>query len=77
MSDVQEQVEIYIREDIDVTKRCWLIGALGRVNGIISAWFERGNHHRLTIRFEQGKLNHVTLLGAVKKYGYHGKIMHA
>ena len=76
MSTVQEKVGIYIQEDMDVTKRSWLIAALGRKNGVISAWFEHENYHLLTVCFKREKFNHITLLDTVKEHGYHGKIMH-
>jgi len=60
MPNVQEQVEIYIQEDMDVSKRSWLVATLENKKEIISAWLERGNHH-LTICFEWDKYSHITL----------------
>ena len=74
MSTVQEKVAIYIREDLDMTKRSWLISALISKEGIISAWFEHENHHRLIVHYDQDNFSHITLLDTVKKYGCHGRV---
>ncbi len=76
MSNLQERVEIYIQEDMDVSKRSWLVATLKHERGIVSAWFERGNHHRLTVLFERKHFSHITLIDAIKEHGYHGKILH-
>jgi hypothetical protein len=77
MSIEQKQTEIYIQENLDTMKRSWLVAALAHKRGIISAWFERNNHHRLTILFECKKINNTKLLNAVKEFGYHGKVLRA
>lgn len=68
-------IPTYIQEDLDVTKRCWLISALISKEGIISAWFEHGNNHRLIVHFDQDNFSHITLLDTLKKYGYQGKVL--
>lgn len=75
MSTVQEKIAIYIREDLDVTKRSWLISGLASKEGIISAWFEHENHHRLIVNFDQDKFSHLKLLDTVKKFGCQGKVL--
>jgi len=74
MSNEQEQVEIYIQEDMDVSQRVWLVAKLEHERGIIGAWFEDGNHHRLTVHYEREHFSHVTLLDAIKELGFHGEI---
>lgn len=75
MSVKQGQVEIYIKEDMDITKRSWLIATFLYKEGIISAWFEREDHHQLVIRFEQDKFSNNTLLDVVRMHGYQGEIL--
>ena len=76
MSVNQKQIEIYIKEDMDLTRRSWLITTFLHKEGIISAWFEHEDHHQLVIRFEQDKFSSNTLLDVVKMHGYQGKIIH-
>ena len=73
----QRQVEIYIKEDMDMTRRSWIIATFLHKEGIISAWFEREDHHQLVIRFEQDKFNSNTLLDVVRIHGYQGEIIHS
>jgi len=75
MSNEQERVEIYIQEDMDVSQRVWLIAKLEAERGIIGAWFEGGDHHRLTVHFEPEHFSHVTLLDTIKEHRFHGKII--
>jgi len=77
MSTKQKQTEIYIQENMDAIKRSWLVDILERKAGIISAWFDRNNHHNLIILFERNKFSDNKLLNAVKGYGCHAKIVHA
>jgi len=74
MADEQERVEIYIEEDMDVSQRSWLVATLEHKLGIVSACFEHGDHHRLTINFEHKHFSHITLIDAIKEHGYHGKV---
>ncbi len=57
----QEQVEINIQEDMDVSQRSWLMAKLEHERGIIGAWFKGGDHHRLTVHYEYEHFSHVTL----------------
>ena len=75
MSNVDERVVIYIQEDMDVSQRSHLVATLEHNQGIVSAWFEHGDHHRLTIHFERKYFSRITLIDAIKEHGYHGKVM--
>ena len=75
MPNKQERVKIYLQEDMDTAKRSWLTPALEHEKGIISALFEHGNHHRLTIDFERDHFSYLTLLDTIRMHGYHGKIV--
>lgn len=75
MSNVNECVVIYTQEDMDVSKRSWLVASLEHYRGIVSAWFEHGDHHSLTIHFEREHFSHITLIDTIKKHGYLGKIL--
>ena len=46
MADEPEQIEINIREDLDLAQRSWLAAKLEHETGIVSAWFAGGDHHR-------------------------------
>ena len=74
MSNEQEKVEVYIQEDVDESQRSWLVAKLEHERGIISAWFEGGDHHRLTVHYERNHFSHVTLLDTIKELGFHGDI---
>jgi len=74
MSNERERVEIYIQEDMDVSQRSWLVAKLEHEMGIIGAWFEDGDHHRLIVQYESEHFSHVTLLDTIKEHGFHGKI---
>ena len=75
MSKEQEQAEIYIQQDLDVSQRSWLVAKLEHKRGIISAWFKGGDHHRLTVHYDHGHFSHVTLLDTIKEHGFHGEIV--
>jgi hypothetical protein len=75
MSNEQEKVEIYIEEDMGVSRRSDLVARLEQEKGIIGAWFEGGDYHRLTIHFEREHFSHVTLLDTIKEHGFHGEIV--
>lgn len=75
MPSKQEKVEINIQESMDVSQRSWLVTKLEHERGIISAWFEGADHHRLTIHYEHERFSHVTLLDTIKVKGFHGKIV--
>jgi hypothetical protein len=74
MSNEQERVEIYIQEDMDVSRRAWLVAKLEDERGIVGAWFEGGDHHRLTVHFERNHFSRLTLLDTIKLHGFHGGI---
>lgn len=74
MSQGTEQVEIYIQEDVEVSRRSWLVAKLEQERGIIVATFEGGDHHRLSVRYEPGHFSHLTLLDTLKELGVHGEI---
>ena len=74
MSNEQERVEIYIQEDMDVSQRAWLVAKLEDERGIVGAWFEGGDYHRLTVHFERSHFSHLTLLDTIKLHGFHGRI---
>ena len=76
MPNVDERVVIYIRENMDVSKHSWLVATLEHYKGIISAYFEHGDHHRLAVLFERRHFSYITLIDTIKEHGYHGKIMH-
>jgi len=75
MSNQQERVEIDIQEDINLSQRTWLVAKLDHESGIIGTWFEGGNHHRLTVRYERDHFSHITLLATIREHGFHGKIV--
>ncbi len=75
MSIEQERVEIDLQEDMDVSQRSLLVAKLEHERGIIGAWFEGGDHHRLTVDFQLEHFSHVTLLDAIKQHGFHGEIV--
>ncbi|MFP3874512.1 MAG: hypothetical protein ACLFQT_09795 [Thiohalophilus sp.] len=70
----EEKVEVYIREDMDVARRGWLVMKLEHEQGIVSAWFADGNHHHLTVHYEREHFSHLTLLDAIKQLGFHGEL---
>jgi len=59
---------------MDVSQRSELVAKLELERGIISAWFEGGDHHRLTVHYERNHFSHVTLLDTIKELGFHGDI---
>jgi len=75
MSNKQEQVEIFIQEDMDASKRSFLVAKLEHETGIISACFVEGNHHRLTVQYEREHFSHITLLDDIKELGFHGEVV--
>jgi hypothetical protein len=75
MSTQQEQIEIYIDEELDATQRSVLVAQLEEERGIISAWFEGGDHHRLRVRYEQENFSQATLLDTIKDFGFRGRII--
>jgi len=75
MSNEEVQVEIKIQEDMDVSQRSWLVAKLEHIKGIISAWFDSEDHHRLTVHYERDHFSHLTLLDTIKEHGFHGKIV--
>jgi len=75
MSTQQEQVEIYIDENMDSTQRSVLVAELEEERGIISAWFGGGDHHHLSVRYEQIHFSQATLLDNIKDFGFHGRII--
>ncbi len=75
MSNEKERVEIYIQEDMNVSQRSWLVAKLEHERGIINAWFEGGDHHRLTVHYERNHFSHVTLLDTIRGHGFHGEIV--
>ena len=75
MPNVDERVVIYIQEDMDVSKRSWLVASLEHYKGIISACFDHGDRHRLTIHFEHKHFSRITLIDTINEHGYHGKII--
>ena len=77
MSSEQEQVEIYIDEDVGVSQRSWLVAKLEHERGIVGAWFEGGDHHRLSVHYERERFSQVTLLDTIKQHGLHGEIVGA
>jgi hypothetical protein len=74
MASEKEQVEIYIQEGMDVSQRSWLVAKLEHERGIIGAWFQGEDHHRLTVQYEREHFSHVTLLDTIKEHGFHGEI---
>lgn len=70
----EEKVEIYIREDMDIARRGWLVMKLEHEQGIVGAWFADGDHHRLTIHYEREHFSHLTLLDTIKQLGFHGEL---
>lgn len=75
MSNREERVEINIQEDMDVSQRTWLVAKLEHERGIVGAWFEGGDHHRLTVHYDRNHFSHVTLLDTIKEYGFNGEIV--
>lgn len=75
MSNKQVQVEVYIQEDMDVSQCSELVAKLERERGIIGAWFEGGDYHRLTVDYEPEHFSHVTLLDTIKRRGFLGEIV--
>ena len=75
MPNVDERIVIYIQEDMDVSKRSCLVASLGHYQGIISACFDHGDHHRLAIRYERKHFSHITLIDTINEHGCHGKII--
>lgn len=77
MSSEQEMIEIYINEDVDVSQRSWLAAKLEHERGIVGAWFEGGDHHRLAVHYEAKRFSHLTLLDTIRQHGFHGEILGA
>jgi cyanophycinase-like exopeptidase len=75
MANEPEQLEIDIREDLEVGQRATLVAKLEQETGVVSAWFAGGDHHRLTIHFEPEHFSHETLLDTIELHGFHGKIV--
>lgn len=74
MANEPEKIEIFIKEDLEAPRRSDLVSRLEQEIGIVSAWFEGGDHHRLTIHYEPDHFSHLTLLDTIKEHGFHGKI---
>ncbi|MFO7642163.1 MAG: hypothetical protein R6X17_13125 [Candidatus Competibacteraceae bacterium] len=70
-----EQLQIDLSEAMDVDQRSWLVAKLEDERGIISAWFDDENHHRLIVHYEREHFSHTTLLDTIKEHGFHGKIV--
>lgn len=77
MANEPERLEIDLREDLDVAQRAWLVMKLEHEIGVINAWFEEGNHHRLTLHYEPEHFSHATLLDTIRLHGFHGEIVEA
>jgi hypothetical protein len=73
MSSKQQQIDL--AETLDVDQRSWLVAKLEDERGMISAWFDDENHHRLIVRYEREHFSDLTLLDAIKEHGFHGKIV--
>jgi hypothetical protein len=67
--------QIDLAETLDVDQRSWLVAKLEDERGIISAWFDDENHHRLIVRYEHEHFSDLTLLDAIKEHGFHGKMV--
>lgn len=67
MSNERDRIEIYIREDRDVSQRLRLVIRLKHESAIIGAWFEHGGHHRLTLTTNVTISVMFTLLDAIKR----------
>ncbi len=75
MSNEQEQVTIYIQENLNVSQRSFLVTKLEHENGIVSAWFEDGETHHLTVLYESEHFSQITLLDTIEQHGFQGKIL--
>jgi len=75
MSNKEERIEISIQEDMDVSQYSWLETKLEHEKGIVSAWFEGGDHHHLIVHYDINHFSHITLLDAIKRLGFHGEIV--
>ncbi|MFO7604442.1 MAG: hypothetical protein R6X06_11605 [Gammaproteobacteria bacterium] len=71
----EENVEVYIREDMDVTQRGWLVMKLEHEQGIVGAWFLGGDQHRLTVYYEREHFSNLTLLDTIRQLGFHGELL--
>lgn len=60
---------------MDVSQRTWLVAKLEHESGIIGAWFEGGNHHHLSVRYERDHFSQITLLDTIKEHGFQGEIV--
>jgi hypothetical protein len=74
MPTKNNQVDIYIEQDMEVNQRASLVNKLEYEKGIISAWFEDGNHHRITIQYDPNHFSHTTLIDTLKEHGYRGQV---
>ena len=74
MPGKQEQVEINIQEDMDVSKRAELVAKLEYETGVVSAFFKGGDRHHLTVRYDTEYFSDVTLLDAIREHGFHGEV---
>ena len=70
-----EHVEIHIDAELDSTQRSLLEAKLEEESGIVSAWFEAVDHHRLTVHYDKKHFSQATLLDTIKEFGFHGKII--
>ena len=70
----EQHVQIDIQEDMDVEQRSWLVAKLEDETGIIGAWFDNQNHHRLVVHYERDHFSHLTSLDWIKQHGFHGQI---
>jgi len=75
MSNEEERVDINIQQDMDASQRSWLGAKLEHERGIVSAWFEGGDHHHLILHYDVNHCSHITLLDTIKRLGFHGEIV--
>ena len=71
----EAKVIILVGTSLDSTQRSLLGAKLEEEKGILSAWFQGDDPHRLTISYEQEHFSHETLLDLLEEQGAHGQIL--
>ena len=75
MQTKPQRLDIFIKEDMDVSHRASLVARLEEETGIVGAWFESGSHHRLIVHYQREYFSQLTLLDTIKRHGLHGEVV--
>jgi hypothetical protein len=71
----ETKVVIHVEEALDASQRSLLGAKLEEEKGILSAWFQGDDPHRLAISYDQEHFSHETLLDLLEEQGARGQIL--